>query len=696
MPRRKIFNPNVPSQYYPSNQERGDQSASMSAKGDNIIVFALSGGINRALAPNMIGDDDLRYAENFWYPRETQSPTTRPGTKKFSTTANLGRITAMHVYQKDATTNFIVFACLDSNSSPTDQELYYIKSGTTTAVALLDENNAAATVGSLVPPTFTTFNGRLVMASAGAYLRVWGGEEETLSGNPPVHVDAAKAVASVTFDYGNNGIGDPVPGHWVTVGNRTFTMYPTRIQPGEIAIGPAGARLTNSQIAANLAAAINSDSWDVVAEQDVATPQKVNVTARKTGVVGNDYALSAFSAPGYANAIVLVDFASGVDGPVLDSVNTYGAPRGGIVVRDKNRRLIVGGEPVALTSPTGVGLPDRLYFSAPANEWSFAVEPYGFGQYIDIGASEGNTLSAIAPFMDEVWIHKSGQNPEIYRMRIADPNPDTWDVLFRPFEGDNAAVNPQCAVGAADKHVMLDENYIGVYRGNSTYDEVSRSIDGNKVYDLIGDAVVASTAFIVKDPQNVALLIFPSRGNFCLVYHYGSQRWMSWKFAAHQFSCGAYHESLGCLLFGGDDGYVYRTDPTIATDDGVEFQSIIIGKSYGSENMTDHIVKQSIIDYQSKVAGNGYFDIVANRDESNPLPVYRFVFEDAEVAIDLYRPTEVIDDLDYPYTTITFGRAVSDTQAGGETIAPRLVVTKGSATINVVLLRTSRHGRANE
>lgn len=86
----------------------------------------------------------------------------------------------------------------------------------------------------------------------------------------------------------------PAANDWVQIGNTRYTFAAAGDvnAPGEVAIGTGGSALNDS--AANLAAAINGDTWNIANAWVTATVTNavVTVTARTKGSIGNAYGLT--------------------------------------------------------------------------------------------------------------------------------------------------------------------------------------------------------------------------------------------------------------------------------------------------------------------------------------------------------------------------------------------------------------------
>ena len=614
------------------------------------------GGIDRSLPQHLIPDGACRNMVNVYYPREIQTPRTRPGLVQYlAGTAVPGKVTAVHVYQKSASTQFVVLTCL--NAEADDQELYYLD-------ASKEAVQISAALGSLESPCLLTYNGRLLVALPGKNLRVW-------LGNTSTSPTAAKAHGHVTVTT------QPDDGETVTIAGQQFTFQAVgRATLGEVQIGG-----TTSVTATNLAAAINIDCTNVSAAPST---NSVTVTARLTGVAGNSLALVDGTAGNLS--LSAATLAGGVDGLALDEVDTYEAPQPAMICSDKMGRVVAAGDPAH---------PDRVFFSAPNSEMEWAEGDYGDGEIADIGYLEGNSYSAIAPFMDEIFVHKTGQNKEIHRLHVVVPDPAEWFAQKRFYAGCSAALNHRCAVSVADKHVSLDADTFRVYQGTDTYDEIASGMDGSKVYDLI-EGTAGPTGFLVVNPLHLHVMVFPAAGSRALIYHYGSRRWTSWEFQiGDRTICSAvYSEDLGAMLLGLSDGVLYKLDPAVCTDDGTPFASTIVGKSIGGEAMSVLVVKQTLIDYQHHIAGAGTCYLVANRDESLPQALFDFTVDDtglelSEALMELYEAT-------MPFASEVYGRVGSVNQGKGETVAPKVVLRTGAFSLNNMTILVAYTGRATQ
>jgi hypothetical protein len=630
-----------------------DGPRSQHPESESSLEWLFSGGLDHSLPPHQIPDGCCWVMNNFWYPREGGRPETRPGLERYSAGTGLpGKPTAGTTYAKNSTTCFLVMACL--NATGDDQELYYLDNTTKEWVQI------ASSLGSTTPPTFATFNGRLLLAVAGEYPREWAG----FTGASP-----AKATGTVTVaDYTKLSAGETL-----TVGGRTYTFQASRTQPGEIAIGSS-----NNDVAAKIRAAIATDSWDVVAGGSGAS---VTLTCSYTGADGNSIGMSETTGGGVT--VSASTLSGGADGLALDTISTYQAPKPGIIVADGLGSVIASGDP---------NHPDRLHWSAPTNEFGWAWGAYGAAVYIDVGCNEGNAVVAVTPGSDEVLIHKNGNHKQVFRLRVVDPNPEGWFIQPRRFGDTAAAVNQQCAVTAGGNHLCLDRDFMRVFPGaEDTYSELSSGTDGAKVYDLIAGTTRAS-AFMVVDPYSIVVLIFPSEGLNCLVFHYGSKRWSTFQYAlsgGRTLACGFYSETFQTVFFGCSDGHVYVPDPTLATDDEANFPQEIVGKSVMGGTKT-LVVKESILDFRHLLTGSGSIGIVPDRNSSQAVVLKKFAIQDASLTVaELTMP---VYGMTFPLRAGSLGTTGSTQQVRGSAIAPRVLVSAGAIGVNNATLRIAAKG----
>jgi F420-0:gamma-glutamyl ligase-like protein len=146
------------------------------------------------------------------------------------------------------------------------------------------------------------------------------------------------------------------------------------------------------------------------------------------------------------------------------------------------------------------------------------------------------------------------------------------------------------------------------------------------------------------------------------------------------------------MLFGGADGYIYKLDASVATDNGVEFSSIVIGKSMVQDSLQNLNILQIMVDYENIIAGDGYFGFALNRAETAER-LFTFPIVSGRLRIAEYT-LEINSYAEDFFSTSPFGRANSFEQTNGEVLAPAVVIVRGAAVINEVLLRIGNYGRA--
>lgn len=622
------------------------------------VSLEFSGGMDRMNPPHLLPQNVCRLLLNFYYPRENRAPVTRPGLVQYQTGAAADdKVTAIHIVQV-AGTDTIVFSAV--NAAGTNQDLFYLdgsKAKQTIATGI-------GTVGNLTPPSMVTFDNRLVLAMPGKALREWG----LLTGGSP-----AKASGTIQV----TAYGSITDGETLEVDGVTFTFRTERVQPLEIEISTS----SNNDQASKIQAAFATDLSSVTA---TVLTDTVTVTAVRTGTAGNAITL----ADGTGGDVTLsgATLSGGVNGAALDSISTYEAPAAPTVLAlDRNGRLVAAGDAT---------YPDRVFFSAPGDALQWATGDYGGGEYFDVGAGEGSSIAALTPFLDELWVHKTGQNREIYRMFIADPDTSSWLVQGRPYEVTAAACNHLASTTAGGKHLALDKNFFRVFQGVDTYDEVGSQLDGAKVFDFLA-SIDPDECFMTVNPDEMYVLVVPEHGDTALAYHYGTGRWAVWQFQARTISAACYSEGLGFMLVGCDDGLIYKLDPDYASDDGVNFSCTIIGKTFGGEGMHRVIFKQALIDFKHTVGGTGSLMFVVNRDEDNLQKGFDFEVLSGQLLLAEATMALSPDAESLYFTTPAYGR-IGDFVAGDASNLAPLITVVGALTIHNLNLRGAFYGRTNE
>lgn len=689
------------------------------------VSFPFSGGRNRSMPPHMIAQTDCYDLKNFCYPRESSRPRTRPGMLQFSGKNLLeanrmpGDIVAMTVFHKSAAAYYVVCAC--KNAGGTALELWYVDPADGQDYKIGDLGAA-----SLIVPTFATYGGCLYIAQAGQYIKEWQGETSTSPAAaaatitltaadyrhilPPAWVAATNYADGdfviptvengfyyeVTTDAGSShATTEPTwpttpgatvvdagitwtcrtPGNTITIAGDTWTFETARVNRWEIADAAS-----NNDLATNIRAAINADSTKVAATG--ATDQIV-ITARSVGTHGN--ALTAADATGAMTGAGTL--AGGVNGVALDSISTTGAPKPGIIGADKNQRIFAAGD-------TTAGNEDTVFFSAAINAWEWGIGSLYNGVLAKIGYLNGNSFTAIVPFIDVLMVHKNGQNPDVYRLFVGDTDPVNWHVSM--FSGHAAALSAPAATTVSGKHIVLDRQTLRIYAGTDTYESIDSGsgLEALKVVDLLERTT--ATAFIVSDMHNVYTLVFPQAGNDCAVYSFASGRWAHWRFASSvtPIKCGAWSEALGKVLLAAGK-VVCALDMDTSTDLGQAFEAKIIGPAHGGGDTMERIILHSILDYEVVTAANISIGYLSDRNESNYSELESFISPDYG---SYYTPeTYYTDAGGVDITPLLYSqkyvRHVTTQQGQGATISPVVKVTSGAVAINSLTMRLAAGGR---
>jgi hypothetical protein len=136
------------------------------------ISIGFSGGLNLSAAEWSIADNESPRMLNWLYNPESLLPEVRPGTDCQTASAFGASIRALYVYEKTATTKYIIGA--------SGAKIYYLSG------AGLDAwTEIGAIASATVVPEFITFNSKLLIADGGTKIKTWDGTTYTdISGSP--------------------------------------------------------------------------------------------------------------------------------------------------------------------------------------------------------------------------------------------------------------------------------------------------------------------------------------------------------------------------------------------------------------------------------------------------------------------------------------------------------------------------------
>lgn len=167
---------------------------------EDLLVFAdLTGGVNYSMPPDLIADNELSGALNFFYDPNTYRLTNRPGVSRYSATG-------------EASGNPIVggfySSILDIDFVVSDGELYKLDSS-------FEFEDIDALTGSSVKPSFIDFNGKVLIASGGNIQFTDGTTLSTIATSP----DSEKIMTYA--------------GRVVTAGDSTYPHRLTLSGPGD-------------------------------------------------------------------------------------------------------------------------------------------------------------------------------------------------------------------------------------------------------------------------------------------------------------------------------------------------------------------------------------------------------------------------------------------------------------------------------
>lgn len=658
----------TPSRGRPMEGEDSDVRSSDHPNGDNSVTIYPTGGINRALPPQQIDDDECRDIMNMRYARDGQLLTTRPGLDYADASLTLpGPIIGVHVLRYGDASAKTICVALNSFTTPTNADPYYL----TDAGAWVKITVPGGGLGSMDPPCIVTFGGCAIIACKGQYLREW--QPTQLAGD----AEQTHATGTVTFDTSTPYV-PPAVDDSLTIGNQVFLFKTTREAVGQVTIGATGAAT-----ATNLVTAIMADCFDVEA---AAATNVVTVTARRGGTVGNSVPFAIVKVTSAAFTVSGSGTLAGAqNSPLADTIDTPNAPKPEFLIPGLYSELIGAGDPTER---------DRVFFCAPRDAWNWDTAGAGNGEYYDTGWQDGTKIVAIQTYLTEVMVHRGrAGNRQIKRIEISDPDPATWSVILNGILPGSSALNHRVVASHAGKHFYMDTRGFMMLEGTDTYDEVGAQAIGAKVGDMLSAPVMAE-AFFVEDPDDLTMLVFPAEGRSCCVFHYGSGRWTRYQFFVGSLICGCYDQPNQRVLLGDASGRLLKLNPDISADLGTAFPSRVQFKSYVEGGFKNTAVKRALLDYDHVRLGSGYVDLVINNDTLTPQRLGEFAVIDSALTYFAGGATELYDADDLYYSGGGTQRVGLFENGEGELVAPRVTLTSGAMQLNSLTMEFANEGRS--
>jgi hypothetical protein len=260
------------------------------------------------------------------------------------------------------------------------------------------------------------------------------------------------------------------------------------------------------------------------------------------------------------------------------------------------------GRVVSSGDPTN---PHQIILCGPGDETDWDTVSGNAKKFdIDLGAGSGITDFNI--YANDIVVFKGPEQKGIYRLIV--PEGDFSAASVKQDSLSSSSINWHTSVGANNNLYFLDYNGWKSIKGVVAYGDIEQDPIGQKINSVITPAIDKDYAFMFHNPYYSQIWLRYANVSTIYVFHYlqnnGKGSFMPIQFKDLTLCSACYLEDSRLLLMGMNDGYVYKLDTVIFTDNGVAVPSYIRTKRVplGGINYIKKLTR-TILEYEAVEAG---------------------------------------------------------------------------------------------
>lgn len=258
---------------------------------------------------------------------------------------------------------------------------------------------------------------------------------------------------------------------------------------------------------------------------------------------------------------------------------------------------------------------DGVYLSCPFDAevegvaWNTASAAVGF----KAGFGDMLTVNAFATFGNDLIISKVGtKDKRIYRLNVADATPTNWFV--QDLSQNNAAQNAHTMLGAWNNVYLVDSNGFKSIRGITDYGDLQVDAIGRKINTVFSQSYTCNGIAYLPSYNTIWFNI--GDRVYCYTERHDPQsdtKIPAFTDITFQWGrCTSMYEAGDTVYLTGYNGYLYKLDETVATDEitpGVTVSYISAVRTKTLTFFVDGILRKLQFYLKPKAEGVGNINI---------------------------------------------------------------------------------------
>jgi hypothetical protein len=326
--------------------------------------------------------------------------------------------------------------------------------------------------------------------------------------------------------------------------------------------------------------------------------------------------------------------------------------------------------------------PYRISLCAPGDETTWSTSSPADGKYFDIELKIGNGLTDFNVLANDIVCFYGPEQKGITRLII--PENDFSNAYTKQDSQKSTSINWHSSYQASNNLYFLDYNGWKSLKGVINYGDIEQDPIGEKINAVITPTIDKNHAFMFGNPYYSQVWLRFADVQTIYVFHYvqnkGKGAFMPIQFQGLDICSAWYHEGGRFLLIGMSDGYVYKFDPTVFTDNGATVPAYIRTKriALGGKNMIKKLT-QTMLEFEAVAPGTIVLESLTNAG-NNSASISGNITD--EVFVKLYDATTLLNVATDPLYGQTLQTAVSNKMVWHYDLQYLLTVNSGGMKLN--------------
>jgi len=258
--------------------------------------------------------------------------------------------------------------------------------------------------------------------------------------------------------------------------------------------------------------------------------------------------------------------------------------------------------------------PHRVWGSGPGDETDWDSVG-GNAVYFDVEQNVGDRVVNADIYKNNVIVFKGIQQRGIFAIVV--PLGVYADAYVQEISTKSSALNIHCSIEEGNDLLFLDNTGFRSLVGVQQYGDIEQDPVGYKINSTLLPTLDSSFAFLARNPYYNQVLIKYADVQTCFVFNPTKKSFLPIEFTSLKPYSACYMENDKTFLIGMDDGFLYKMETSVFTDNGVAVPAFFKTKKFTGKvgGSFLKVLKSVIFDYEGLASGSASLQVIVNGGE---------------------------------------------------------------------------------